>query len=365
MVFYLIALLFFSLSIFDFFFSKIRGVGYRYIYFCIFFLLSLFCGLRTEGVDRDYIEYVNILEQIPTLSELFSSNFQDIHGDPLFFIISSIIKTFDFDVYFLFLIFALLSLFIYYWCFSRFSAYPFLSLFIYYCHGFFTKEMTQIRAGLASALILLALCMLSRRKSVVGTLVITFSFLAHSSSLPSYLFIFYDKIMRDNKRVIGVALLSLILFYLWLPLFNSLPTDFSIVSQVSDYMKINEFNYSLTLYNPVFLRRVFYVLILFYVRKKYEWNKSLDVFLFAYLLSICWWLTFSDIAILAARVSNALAVAELILIPYVIKIFFLNNKPLIAFSIFAITVGMSLAMLYSNLDIQDYLNEYNTINIVT
>ncbi|UIN01631.1 EpsG family protein [Yersinia ruckeri] len=327
--------------------------------------IGYICGLRSEGVDRDYKGYVEIFNSIPNFTELFSSDLSHIHGDPLFFIISSMIKSFNLDVYLLFVSFSLLSILIYSWCFSRFSVYPFLSLFIYYCHGFITKEMTQIRAGLASALILLALCILSKRKTVFGTLIITFSFLAHSSSLPAYLFIFYDKVMKDNKRILFIIILSLIFFYLWMPLFSNLPSDFSITAQISNYMKINEFNYALTLYNPVFLRRVFYILILFYVRSKYEWKKSLDVFLFSYLLSICWWLIFSDMAILAARISNALAVPELILIPYAIRLFFLNNRPVIASLIFILTIGMSLAMLYSNLDIQNYLNEYDTINIVS
>lgn len=365
MIFYILAFMLLIMSIFDVSFPKIRTYGYTYIFllFCLF--LVLFCGLRAEGVDRDYVEYVGIFQKIPVFSNLFSSDLSNIHGDPLFFFVSSIVKSFNLDVYLLFLTFSLLSITIYSWCFSKFSVYPFLSLFIYYCHGFITKEMTQIRAGLASALILFSLCLLSRSKLVASIVTIFSSFLAHSSSLPAFLFVFYDKVMQNNKRIVCVILFSFISFYFWMSLFNSLPSGFSIVEQISNYMKINEFNYSLTLYSPVFLRRVFYVLIFFYIRSKYNWEKSLDVFLFAYILSICWWITFSDMAILAARVSNALAVSELILIPYAIKTLFVNNRPLVAFFVFILTICMSLAMLYSNIDIQNYLNEYNTINIIS
>ncbi|MBO1550550.1 EpsG family protein [Yersinia pseudotuberculosis] len=362
MIFYILATALLIISFFDLVFPNIRGVGYRYIYSCFLVFLAIFCGLRSNTVDYDYIEYVRIYNNIPSLFDLFSDGLKDIHGDALFFLISSLVKSLNLDVYVVFMVFAFSSIFIYRWCLLNFSVYPFLSIFIYFCHGFLNKEMTQIRAGLASAFILISLCFFCERKKTKSFITMILSFLSHSSALPVVLLNTCNFFLKEKHyRVIVLFFLSVGLFFIWEPLFNILPENISIVKNVNNYVYWDKYNYSLSLLNPVLLKQLFYVFIFIYMRDKYKWPSNMNIFIFSYVFSVCWLIAFSDMAILASRISNLFSVSELILVPYAIKTFFINKKPIFGLGLFFITIIINFAMLYNNLEIKKIFFDYQTI----
>lgn len=365
MFFYAIASFLFIVTLFEFcLFSnnKKNNIKPRIGYAVVFLFLMFFCGFRAQGVDRDYPEYLNILEQIPPFPEVIFHDLSDIHGDPIFYFISSLINLFGAPSYFLFFLFSALSLSIYWRCFLKQSDLPWLSLFIYFCHSFLNKEMTQIRSGLSSAFMFLALCYIGEKKYIKTYLTFLFSFLSHSSGLVGFLILFYKKTTRCTSYSYVVFLLfSFFMYLVWHSLFLMLPQNWSLIQKVNLYLVWDSYNYSLSFSNPIFLRQVFFFILFLYIKKTYPWDGKLNAFLFSYLLSICIYIIFNDIAILGARLSNMLACSEYILIPYSIATLLKNNRVLEGFIIFLISVLLSAGLLYSNLEIKNIFLDYKTV----
>ncbi|WP_038197792.1 EpsG family protein [Xenorhabdus bovienii] len=363
MIFYILASLMCCFTLIDVYIKHRNNNSYRLFFFILFLFIALFCGLRGINVDRDYVEYLDIYKKIPTLDNFFDVDFSLIHGDPIFFFIASIVKSIGLKSYFIFLFFALISLSIYRWCFQHYSIYPHLSLLIYFCHSFLNKEMTQIRAGLASSFILLTLCLIYRNKFKSAYVTMLLTTLGHSSGLLIFLSRFYNILMKRNV-IITVLILTLIIHLNWKTLFYLLPQNLSLVQSVQNYMYWTQYNYSLSLLNPILLRQFFYLIIFFHLRKKYNWNKRLDVFIFMYLFSTCWLVAFNDMAILSARIANLFSVSELILIPYSVHTLIINQKKKSASLLLSLTIFLSLSLLYSNLEIKNIFNNYNLINMI-
>ncbi|HBC9557793.1 TPA: EpsG family protein [Escherichia coli] len=374
MIFYEIAIFIFACCVIEFslkilnagnygYLNKVKGLNFKLCYSLVFIFLAIFSGFRTEGVDRDYPEYLNMLAQVPPFPKVLTSDLSGVHGDPIFYFISSLVNAINGEPFILFFAFSLTSLALYRWCFINYSYFPFLSLFIYFCHSFLNKEMTQIRNGLSSAFLLVMLCCLSERKKIKSILFLILSFLAHSSGLVGIL-LYFNRIFSQKNNVIYYVgfVVSLVLYFFWYQLFLLLPQSISIVQNIQQYISWDLYNYSLSLFNPVLLKGVLYFILFVYIKGRFGLNKRFDIFIFSYFLSICFYIAFNDIAILGARIASTLSGAEFILIPAVINRLLECNKKLEAAAIFLVTVFISVVFLYSNLEIKNIFGTYD-INI--
>ncbi|MGY6038923.1 EpsG family protein [Aeromonas sp. AE23HZ002T15] len=361
----MIASFLFAGALFEFFLfanNKKIYITHRVGYTFLFLFLIFFCGFRGQGVDRDYPEYLNILKQIPPFPDVLFYDLSDVHGDPILYLISSMINGLGAPSYFLFFTFSTLSLTIYWRCFLKSSSLPWLSLFIYFCHSFLNKEMTQIRNGLSSAFILLALCYIGDKKNIKAYFTFLLSFLAHSSGIVSFLIVFYKRATRykNSFYYFGFAF-SFFMYFTWHSIFLMLPQDISIVQKVNLYLAWDSYNYSLSLLNPILLRQIGFFILFLYIKDKYFWDEKLNPFLFSYFLSICFYITFNDIAILGARLSNMLACSEYILVPYSISTLLKNNRLSTGLAVFFIVVMLSVLLLYVNLEIKNIFSDYETV----
>ncbi|WP_336981499.1 MULTISPECIES: EpsG family protein [unclassified Cedecea] len=339
-----------------------RSIYFRLGYFLVFLFLIIFCGLRAEGVDHDYPEYLNMLVQVPAFPAVLSADLSNVHGDPIFYFIASLVNLIGGEPYLLFLIFSLLSLSLYRWCFIKYSCLPFLSLLIYFCHAFLNKEMTQIRNGLSSALLLVMLCYLSERKNLKATAFLCFSFLAHSSGLVGILLYgsrFFSQ-KRNSIYCIGI-LISFFFYFTWHQIFALLPQNIGVVQKTYQYIMWDAYNYSLSLFNPILLRMIFYFALFLYVKRAIGLSDKLNVFLFSYFLSICFYIAFNDTAILGARTASTLSCSEFILIPAIINRLIECKRTALAIIVFLTTVIVSLALLCINLEVKDIFDGYRMV----
>jgi hypothetical protein len=113
--------------------------------------LILFSGLKPIGIDRDSVNYVNMIKE--------SIKFEDLYlREPAFNVIQIFNGlAFDKSTTAFFLIFAFLGVSLKIIAILRSSLYPILSLIIYICFYYILHDLTQIRVGVASALFLLAI----------------------------------------------------------------------------------------------------------------------------------------------------------------------------------------------------------------
>jgi len=121
------------------------------VLFTVALLLIFIAGFRPIGLDRDSPTYVSLLN-IP----FSQANFLD--KEPTFWMLVEINRVlFSSNERTFFLIFAIIGVSLKILAINRLSSMPFLSLWAYICLYFILHEMTQIRAGVASGIFLLAI----------------------------------------------------------------------------------------------------------------------------------------------------------------------------------------------------------------
>lgn len=165
-------------------------------FFGIGFLLVIFAGMRSSGVDLDYEAYRNWFEEVPALidySEDLAAIFQ---RDPGYQLVSSIFKELGLSFELLIFTAAFSAVTLKMRAIWKMSPAPLFSVLIYFSYLFLLQEMTQIRAGLAAAIFLSSIPSLGKRQYVRYLFLIMVAASFHYSSLILLMFLF----MRDNNE---------------------------------------------------------------------------------------------------------------------------------------------------------------------
>ena len=147
------------------------------VLFTVALLLIFIAGFRPIGLDRDSPNYVSLLN-IP----FSQANFLD--KEPAFWMLVEINRVlFSSNERTFFLIFAIIGVSLKILAINRLSSMPFLSLLAYICLYFILHEMTQIRAGVASGIFLLAIQDIVNRNFKKFIIKVLFASLFHYSAI--------------------------------------------------------------------------------------------------------------------------------------------------------------------------------------
>ena len=281
-------------------------------------VLILIAGLRPIGIDRDSLAYVGIVGSDEV-------NINLIDKEPGFWLIYKINKIiFNGNTQCFFLIYALLGVSLKIFAIKKYSLLPFFSTFTYVCLYFILHEMTQIRAGVAAAIFLLALQDI-KDKNLKSYLVKTMvANMFHYSAI--IMLLVYP--IKPNKINIKVSFMFPIigLFFAFfkniflsifstmtsvLPKYLSHKIDLYIsLLNVGIYSDINIFNFFYTS-----LLFIYYLSLLNYRRMKAEYDiifiKILGIMLFMF-----YFLSF--LPVFAYRVSKFFGVVLIFLIPHIL-----------------------------------------------
>ena len=116
-------------------------------------LCALMAGLRAD-TDNDWATYLDIFESIPSAvagPNAFFNSIADLYLEPAFALFVALIKV-PFSDRVVFGVIASLSLWIYYSGFKRVTRFPAIAFLVYVGDGFYLREFTQLRFGLAVAI---------------------------------------------------------------------------------------------------------------------------------------------------------------------------------------------------------------------
>lgn len=323
--------------------------------FLIILLFTFFCGLRGTNVSSDYINYIEIFEQVPTLDNLFQG-YEGIHGELLYLFINSFIKMFTTDSIFVFLCIAFLTAFINIYYFNKYSPFFILSVLLYFSHSYLYKDFTQIRAGLSCAILLFTIPYILNKEFLKFLIIVSISSLIHSAAIVMIIVYFYSLVEFSKKRVfIILSIVILFSFTEWLHLTLEILASYQILPySVSLYIG-SQYDYSLGLLNPVTIKQV---IILSFFTIYYTYYNKLKYFRIMYnmyFLSTIWIILFSEFAILAARVASFMSIVEVIILPMIILKFRCEKI------IYILLVLFSFLMLYINIFLKKVVGPYYLI----
>lgn len=306
--------------------------------FTVALLLIFIAGFRPIGLDRDSPNYVSLLN-IP----FSQANFLD--KEPAFWMLVEINRVlFSSNERTFFLIFAIIGVSLKILAINRLSSMPFLSLWAYICLYFILHEMTQIRAGVASGIFLLAIQDIVNR-NFKNYLIKTFlAVMFHYSAIIMLPLYFLNPKRINYALFLTLPILGIILGILtknemryliemsseFLPKFMGVKiSTYLSLLEMGEHNQIDIFNFYYTsllivcyflLFNTKYSKSNLYIILL----------KILGIMLFFFY-------SLAVVPVFAFRISEFLGVALIILIPHIALMF--KQKDIIKALIFLYLSG--------------------------
>lgn len=349
MVFYY--LIFFSILI-VLFVSGFLTVQKNYLLFLIAIVLITIAGFKTIGVDNDSPTYVELFNGVGSPVNYFNEYRYNFFLEPAYYLIPSITTNYlSWDVTWVFVIFAILGVSLKFVAISRLTDLTFLSVLVYYCHFFLLHELTQIRAGVASGILLLCIIEIQRRNFLKFIMLIGIGILFHYSIIVFLPFYFLSAKEINKKVYLSLLFVPYILIALNVNVINILQTFrlgvFSEkISNYNDLLSLGMYDRIKT-YSVVFLIQLLMCTI-FIIKSDLliQNNKYALLLLKIYCISAASLVTLSNIPVLAIRVSELLNIVQIILIPFLLYIIKPKYIALVLVIVYALII-ISINLLYA------------------
>lgn len=211
---------------------------------------------------------------------------------------------------------------------------------------FIVQQLMQIRQGLATSLIFLALFTYQYNRKYSILLMIVAPFI-HSSALIVYPLIIlltkpFEKFWQlFNKYTVIISVLIILFMTISGGIFNDILSQYS--SRAAAYSKLeSDLNATRGIFNIANVRE--YVLLLFFIahNKYFRKNKAYYILLLSYVLDVAVRISFRDSAIISGRLGAVFAYAEIFLFPIVLSLYFKYTRLMIIIAYFFISLYISL-----------------------
>lgn len=276
--------------------KEVKNYIYVFSYIPIIFILLYIVGLREVTIGTDTAHYREIFddpEDIEIGFQCFAEFIKYIGG--------------NFHL-FLFLFF-FISLFLKLYAFKKVSLYPLLSICIYSSFWLLVYEVNGIRQGLALGFIALSYYFLIVNRKWCFYLSLLGATLFHYSALVFLPIIFIAK-KRCTNLIFWVVLGIIVAFaYLGVTTFileglgTIIGVDLRLIERVISYQNNEAFNANILYSFSTFVRFVILFITFFFINRVHLSERTKNIFLWCALLNISIYLLFSEVEIIATRLS--------------------------------------------------------------
>jgi len=301
--------------------------------------MIMFCALRPVGADQDslaYYAYFNL--------DAYSLS---LVAEPSFIFLADLARATSRTegLTTLFFFYAVIGVSIKFIAFRSLTDLYWFALIVYFSNYFLLHEFTQIRAGVASGLVLISIRYIYERAAMKFIICISLASLFHYSSLiifPMYL-ISNPKLTKIDTTLLSLAVPAGIVFtYLSLDFTYVIPIEL-IRTKIDIYIQAEALrDLKLNPFNAVYLIKyaILYVLILCRHRLS-ELSPYFPILIKFYAVSLFFYLALSFNSAFAIRISELFGIVEIILVP--LLCYFYRDK-LIAFVGVLVYASASLAL---------------------
>lgn len=230
--------------------------------------------------------------------------------------INSLFKFLGFNKYYFISIFGLIALSLQFRFFKKFTKLILFATLVYFSHAFLLREMLQIRAGMAIAIIMFAIPHIANRNLLKFSLIVLFASTIHFSAMFFFGVYFAYPYVNEIKTYIKLLVLCLIIGVVLNINFFIFLSKYIDNYKLQAYLLDGRFNKGIGLLNPVLLKNYIVIGILLYNYDFFDERiPFFKVMLVSYLFSACWLSAFNSFTIFAARIATLFANVEHVLIP--------------------------------------------------
>lgn len=305
--------------------------------------IALMVGFREPRIWNDSMVYLVSFQNASTLETLSLTDVPIGYSEFGFYLIGVILKTIvDNSVIYFVFISALTFFFLY--CFLKeYCLFPLIGLCIYMGRFLVGRNMMQIRAALAIAIILLATKYVTEKKLWKFLLVVVIGYCIHHSMLLVIPLYFISKIkIKKIHIVLGLCVAFVVAGYFSSTIIGLMRgSDFVNEMAVSYVQEGGRFAYSSSLANPmIYYQSLVLLIFTFFENQLSRYTPHYYTIRNAYFFSTILLIVLCSFAIVAARTSTIFATYEIIIIPLFILLFNKQNRflpiliILVLFSIF-------------------------------
>lgn len=191
----------------------VRRQSMRILVLCAILFCIVLAGFRYES-DFDFRSYQQIFDGIPPLTRgwsVYSEAVDGLYLEPSFALMVALVKVALSDIW-IFPLIASASLLLYYRSFYRVAAYPALSFLIYVGDGFYLREFTQIRFGLAVSLGFASMVALYEGRVWAQRRFIVMACLFHFTAVMLVMTQLWVKVVRTRSAVVVISTILFGLF---------------------------------------------------------------------------------------------------------------------------------------------------------
>lgn len=307
----------------------------KYVYTFSLLVLIVIAACRSASSNGDYEEYVNYYNEISTMT------IQQV--EPTFIIIANVSKVVFQSPIGMFIIYSILGVCLKGIAFFRLTKFYLLSLLLYVSFYFLLHEMTQIRVGIASAVLLLSIPSFYNRKPLVFFSLSAIGICFHYSFV-AFPFLYFLNTRNLNIKfyllAIGAAIVTKVLAISIFSIISILNLN-SLFPKVEAYQQLLslDINNKINLLDKLFLLRV--LILLFFMWKwqvVYQYNQYTIILIKLYAISIVMYIVLSDLPVVGIRMRELFGIVEIILIPLSIYAIKPRYVAVLITTIFALTV---------------------------
>lgn len=306
----------FATLIFLAFFEEYLGKYKWMAYILVGIVLVMYASLRPIGFDRDSLNY-EIVFMNPDAKESITN------VEPSYLWISKFFMLIAQDVRPVLVLYAILGVTLKLYAIRKYTPLFFLPLVIYFGNFYYLHELTQIRAGIASAIFLLAIPYLAEKRKFIAFAIIMLACLFHYSSLSllPLLLLNNNPLRRKTKFVIAMIVPLCFVFYiLGLDMLTTVNIPY-VTDKVETYKALTEYGpmEKNSILNPFALIKIAVLLYFLYFSDtiaKYVPYIHLLIKILACSLFV--YFAFSSITIISTRISELYGIIEIVTYPCII-----------------------------------------------
>lgn len=311
--------------------------------------LTFFVGFRNPSVWSDTGVYLINFNQTPSLFSLTAESKPYGFPEMGFYYIGVLVKTFTNSSIVYFTLISALSFFFLYKSLRKYSIYPMLGLAIYLARFYTGRNMTQIRACLAIAIIIYFTYFVLKKKWWNYLLVIVISYTLHHSAMVAFPLLLLGRYKIKDKWIYAGIVVSFIIAGIYGGYIRAWVQNSGFMQDMGgSYVKEgSDKAFSNTLANPVIWYQVFILFCFTYYEKRL---KQLSPYYFimrnGYFYCTCILIVMCQYAVVAARTSTIFATFEIVMVPMLVEMWGRKNK-LALYSILAIPYIFLFALNWS------------------
>lgn len=315
--------------------------SHKIILVSLFVLLSCFAGLRAIDVSRDGANYAYMFDSVSAYSDWFFSK-----NELMAVFIPVTLKYLGVYSYAsVFVIFALLGVGFKFIAIERYSPLPLLSVLLYYSNFFLLHEMTQIRIGVATGILLLTIDDIYQKRIGKFLLKIFLASLFHSSSL-----VFIPAFFINHRSINRVLYLIILLFAILLGVakgvnvFKVIPSLSNLNSKLAAYDALQNQMKEVNLFNIIMMINIILLTLeLIFIETVKNISKYSIIIVKVMFFGVVSLYVFSSVPVIAWRVSELFLVISFINITYVYFIIrprFISNLIILLIAVIVISLNL-------------------------